>query len=126
MQLLRNMCQQELQILEKLSILYRFDSEVQDLLDFLKDHHAMAFYGITNINQELIDSIYKNIQVMQSFFNMSNLPWFSYDDGVFSAWVTVYGVHTKDITVNWDSRYTIDEHLETLYDAMIDGEINEW
>ena len=125
MQLQRNMCQQELQILEKLSILDRFDSDVQDLLDFLKDHHAMAVYGITNINQELIDSIYKNIQVMQSFFNMSNLPWFSYDDGVFSAWVTVYGVHTKDITVNWDSRYTIDEHLETLYDAMIDGEINE-
>ena len=119
MKLKRTMIKRELEILEILKSVDRIDSEPVDLLKFLSNDSALALHGITDSDRDLIQSIKKNIQLLADFFDMNNLPWFSYDEGVFPVYANVFGVHTGEITVNWDSNYSIDHHLETLHDAMI-------
>ena len=109
----------EIEILEILKSIERIDSEPKDFLTFLSDDEALALHGITDSDKDLIDSIHQKVQLFVDFFDMNNLPWFSYDEGVFPVYANVYGVHTGEITVDWDPNKTIDDHLESLHDAMI-------
>lgn len=121
MQLNRPMTKREIEILDILRQVDKLGSDGTNLLEFLSNDLSLAKHGITDKDKDLVKNIYRNIELYVRFFDMNNLPWFSYDDGVFSVYATVYGIHTNDICLNWDSRYSIDEHLETLHDALILG-----
>ena len=115
----RIMTNREIEILEILKSIDTINSDVGTLLSFLSNKSEMKKHGITDLDKDLVEDISKNMKLLVDFFDMRHIPWFSYDDGVFPVYATVYGLHTDDITVNWDSNYSVDEHIETLHDAMI-------
>ena len=71
-------------------------------------------------------------KLLQEFQNMHKMPIFEIQDETTGEWDywTIYANEAglrligTDIFVQWDDCFSLDEHLESLYEKLMEGQIN--